>query len=127
MKRILCSDWLSERARWASSSRSGFHGLVPQEKFSFWPYNHSLIGRASCDKTVECWPRYFLHFYRPRLRLSQYDSRRIFIRFWKLPTYSSPKPTLSLTSQQVFYVLLFSLKAKCCPKGGVGGQFPSDV
>ena len=42
----------------------------------------------------------------------------------KLPTYPSPKPTLSLTSQQVFYVLLFSLKAKCCPRGGVGGQFP---
>ena len=62
MKRILCSDWLPERARWASSSRSGFHGLVPQENFSFWPYNHSLIGRASCDKTVECWPRYFCIF-----------------------------------------------------------------
>ena len=45
----------------------------------------------------------------------------------KLPTYPSPEPTLSLTSQQVFYVLLFSLKAKCCPTGGVGGQFPSDV
>ena len=127
MKRILCSDWLPERARWASSSRSGFHGLVPQEKFSFWPYNHSLIGRASCDKTVECWPRYFLHFYRPRLRLSQFVPEESLFVSGKLPTYPSPKPTLSLTSQQVFYVLLFSLKAKCCPSGGVGGQFPSDV
>ena len=33
----------------------------------------------------------------------------------KLPTYPSPKPTLSLTSH---------LRAKCWIRGGVGGQFP---
>ena len=34
MKRILCSDWLPERARWAYLARSGFPALVPQEESS---------------------------------------------------------------------------------------------
>ena len=33
-KRILCFDWLPERARRAYLSRSGFPALVPQEKRS---------------------------------------------------------------------------------------------
>ena len=37
----------------------------------------------------------------------------------KLPTYPSPKPTLTLS--------YFSLRAKCWLRGGVGGQFPRNV
>ena len=36
MKRILRSDWLPERARWAHFPRSGFPVLVPREKVLFW-------------------------------------------------------------------------------------------
>ena len=36
----------------------------------------------------------------------------------KLPTYPSPKLTLTLN---------FSLKEKCWLRGGVGGQFPRNV
>ena len=35
MKRILCSHWLPERARWAYRSRSGFPALVPHARESF--------------------------------------------------------------------------------------------
>ena len=35
MKRILCSDWLPERARWAYLARSGFPALFPQKRNSF--------------------------------------------------------------------------------------------
>ena len=37
----------------------------------------------------------------------------------KLPTYPSPKPTLTLTSHLA--------REKCWLRGGVGGQFPSNV
>lgn len=37
--RVLCSDLLSERIRWAHLPRSEIHALVPQKKFSFWPYS----------------------------------------------------------------------------------------
>ena len=30
---------------------------------------------------------------------SHHDFTRIILRFWKLPTYPSPRPTLTLTSQ----------------------------
>ena len=30
MKRILCSDWLPERARWAHLARSGLPAIFPQ-------------------------------------------------------------------------------------------------
>ena len=32
MKRILCSDWLPERARWAYLARSGLRALFPQKR-----------------------------------------------------------------------------------------------
>ena len=32
MKRIPCSDWLPERARWAHLARSGLPALVPRTK-----------------------------------------------------------------------------------------------
>ena len=35
MKRILRSNWLPERARWAHLARSGFPALVPQEQVLF--------------------------------------------------------------------------------------------
>ena len=47
MKRILCSDWLPERASWAYLARSVLPALVPQKRNSvgviFWPYNKSFI------------------------------------------------------------------------------------
>ena len=30
MRRILCSDWLPERARWSDTARSGLPVLLPQ-------------------------------------------------------------------------------------------------
>ena len=35
MKRIPCSDWLPERARWAYLARSGLPALDPQKRNSF--------------------------------------------------------------------------------------------
>ena len=54
MKRILGSDWLPERARWAYLARSGLPALVPQKRNSvgvmFWPYNKSFIDQACSVK-----------------------------------------------------------------------------
>ena len=73
MKRILCSDWLPERARWAYLARSGLPALVPQKRNSvgviFWPYNRSFIDQACSVKMAGYWPSSFLRVYGPRLRL----------------------------------------------------------
>ena len=70
MKRILRSDWLPERARWAYLARSGLLALVLQKRNSvgviFWPYNKSFIDQACSVKMVGYWPRSFLRFYGPR-------------------------------------------------------------
>ena len=59
MKRILCSDWLPKRARWASLARSGLPTLVPQKRNSFgvifWPYNKSFIDQACSVKMAGYW------------------------------------------------------------------------
>ena len=44
MKRILCSDWLPERARWAQLTYSGFPAFVPQEQVSYWPRSFGKDG-----------------------------------------------------------------------------------
>ena len=73
MKRILCSDWLPERARWAYFARLGLPALVPQKRNTvgvmFWPHNKSFIDQACSVKMAGYWPRSFLRFYGPRLRL----------------------------------------------------------
>ena len=75
MKRILCSDWLPERARWAyfDDARSGLTPLVPQKQNSvgvmFWPYNKFFIDQTCSVNMARSWPRSFLRFYGPRLRL----------------------------------------------------------
>ena len=72
-KRILFSDWLPERARWAYLARSGLPALVPQKRNSvgviFWPYNESFIDQSCAVKMAGYWPRSFLRFYGPRLHL----------------------------------------------------------
>ena len=55
MKRILRSDWLPERARWAGD----FPRWFLKRKFSFWPYNKSLIDQPSSVKMAVHWPRFF--------------------------------------------------------------------
>ena len=81
MKRILCSDWLPERARWAYLARSGLPALVPQKRNSvgviFWPYNKSFIDQACSVKMAGYWPRSFLRFYGPRLYGPRLSSRSI--------------------------------------------------
>ena len=67
MQRILCTDWLPERARWAYLARSGLPALVPQKRKSvgvmFWPYNKSFIDQAcSAVKMAGYWPRSFFAF-----------------------------------------------------------------
>ena len=67
MKRILCFDWLPERAaRWAYLARSGLPALVPVKRNSvgvmFWPYNKSSIDQACSVKMAGYWPRSFLRF-----------------------------------------------------------------
>ena len=52
MKRMLRSDWLPERPRWALPARLGFPALVLQETFSCWPGNKSLIEQACSIKMV---------------------------------------------------------------------------
>ena len=52
VKRILCSDWLSERTRWTYLTSLGFSALVPQEKGLIWPYNKSSIDQA-CFVTMK--------------------------------------------------------------------------
>ena len=73
MKRILCSDWLPEPARWVYLARSGLPALVQQKRNSvgvmFWPYNKSFIDQACSVKMAEYWPRSFLRLYGTRLRL----------------------------------------------------------
>ena len=44
IKRILCSDWLPERARWAQLAFSGFPAFVRQEQFSYWPRSFGKDG-----------------------------------------------------------------------------------
>ena len=44
MKRILCSDWLPERVRWAQLARLGCPALVPPEKVQ------SFIGQVCLVK-----------------------------------------------------------------------------
>ena len=55
MKRILCSDWLSERARWAYLARSGSSALFSAKaKFFgviFWPYK---AGHVDIGPSVFC-------------------------------------------------------------------------
>ena len=67
MKRILFSDWLPERARWAYLARSGFPALFPQKaKFFgviFWLYNKSIIDKACSVKIAGYWPRFFFFFF----------------------------------------------------------------
>ena len=79
MKRILCSDWLSERARWAYLARSGLPALVPQKRNSvgvmFWPYNKSFIDQAFSVKMAGYWPYSFLSFYGPRVRLGHTNAK----------------------------------------------------
>ena len=61
MKRIPCSDWLPERARWAHVARSALPTLVPQKRNAFglifWPYNKSFIDQACSVKMAGYWPR----------------------------------------------------------------------
>ena len=61
MKRILCSDWLPKRARWACLAHSGFPALFPQNKI-LWPYNKSFIDQACLVKMAGYWPRSFFPF-----------------------------------------------------------------
>ena len=65
MKRILRSDWLPERARWARD----FPRWSLKRKLSFWPYNKSLIDQASSVKMAVHWPRFFFTFLSTSLRL----------------------------------------------------------
>ena len=69
MKRILYSDWLPERARWAFlACPFGIVRFVPAEaKFFrtiFWPYNNnSYIDQACSVKMTGYWPRSFFLFF----------------------------------------------------------------
>ena len=49
---------------------------------------------------------------------------RLLYVFWKLPTYPSAKPTLTLTSH---FGQNVGLRAKYWLRGGEGGQFPRNV
>ena len=63
MKRILCSDWLSEWAIWAYLGISQF---VPAKlKFFvviFWPYNKPFNNQACPVKMAGYWPCSFFAF-----------------------------------------------------------------
>ena len=79
MKRILCSDWLPEQARWAYLARSGLPALVPQKRNSagvmFWPYNKFFIDQACSVKMVGFWPRFLFAFLKKRNKeLGQYPA-----------------------------------------------------
>ena len=43
MKRILCSDWLSKRERWANLARLGLPALFPQKRNSLLQYFDDII------------------------------------------------------------------------------------
>ena len=49
-KRILCSDWLPEQARWAWDIPPWFR----KKKLSFWPYNKFFIDEACSVKITVC-------------------------------------------------------------------------
>ena len=78
MKRILCSDWLPERARWAYLTRSGFCLLCSAKAklfgVIFLPYNESFIDQACLVKMAGYCPHsffffLFLRFCGPQVRL----------------------------------------------------------
>ena len=62
MKRVLCCDWLPERAGWAYPARSGFPSKVKFLSVIFWPYNKSFIDQACSVKMAGYWPRSFFAF-----------------------------------------------------------------
>ena len=63
MKRILCSDRLSERARCANRIILGITCFVPTKaKFIgviFWPYNKSSIDQSCSVEMTGYWSRFF--------------------------------------------------------------------
>ena len=64
-KRILHSDWLPERARWAHLSRWECPGLVPQVKVLFLAIVNPLlvfIDQVCSVKMAEYWPCSLLRF-----------------------------------------------------------------
>ena len=80
MKRILLSDWLPEQARWARArwaylSRSGFPAMVPQEKFSFWPYDNTVSDQACLLMMAAYWSCSFLRFYWTRVSLGHNNAK----------------------------------------------------
>ena len=48
MNRILCSDWLPERARWAHLARSGLPVLIPRKKKSSWSGLTKFVTFGQC-------------------------------------------------------------------------------
>ena len=80
MKRILCSDWLPKRARWANLCPLGIARFVPAKaKFFgiiFRPYNKSFIDQACSVKMAGYWPRsFFFCVFMDRALCDRYDSQ----------------------------------------------------
>ena len=96
IKRILCSEWLPKRARWASSSRSGFHGLVPQEWFSFGDIINLLLAELAATRWLNAGLVIFCIFIDLDSVLVNMIRQASLYVSGKLPTYPSPKLTLSL-------------------------------
>ena len=62
MKRILCSDKLSERAR--SAHLAGPSCVAPARKISFfWLFRKFIIDQVCFIKMAECWPVLFFTFF----------------------------------------------------------------
>ena len=75
MKRILCSDWLPERARWAYLVRSGLPALFRNLGVIFIitnPLLTKLFGQDGCLIGLLL----FLRFHGPRLRLGQLKRKK---------------------------------------------------
>ena len=73
MKRLLCSDWLPERARWAYLASSGFPALFPQTRnslvYSFGHIINPLLTKLVLSRWLDIGQVPFLRFYGPRRTL----------------------------------------------------------
>ena len=110
--KIFSSVWLNPvfwLATWAARLR--FPALVPQEKFSFWPYNKSYIDQPCLVKIAGCYPRSFF-FFAFLLTLTLFQSIKKQTRTWSIASHlysllgSNIKANITLTMTNEIYLLL---------------------
>ena len=71
MRRILCSDWLSERARWSDTARPGLPVSFPQIKFHQFKVQASARKFSFAEMIIFC----FLCLYGTRKSVNENENK----------------------------------------------------